>query len=345
MSAPLILIDTINDREAAALWQDGTLQDLIIDPHEDDTTPRPGAIYRARVGRPLKGLHGAMVDLPDGQTGFLREAKGTTPGDMILVQVMTFAGPGKAPPVSRRILFKSRFAIITPDRPGINIARSIRNDETRDRIHAIAHDAMAGADPALGLIIRSAASAASDDVIAEDIAATLGLGIAVLADAEDRPALLVDAPDAAELAWRDWPVEAEVIDAPDAFETKDIWGAIEDLKTRRFDLGNGAWMQVDPTAALTAIDVNTGADFSPAAAANANRAAIRTLPRALRLLGLGGVITIDFAPMSKKDRREAEAMLTAAFRADPIETSLAGWTPLGHFEAERKRERRPLGRL
>jgi len=46
--------------------------------------------------------------------------------------------------------------------------------------------------------------------------------------------------------------------------------------------------------------------------------------------------------MSKRDRREIETMLKAAFRADPVETSLAGWSNLGLFELQRKRERRPL---
>ncbi|MEO0829813.1 MAG: ribonuclease G, partial [Pseudomonadota bacterium] len=44
----------------------------------------------------------------------------------------------------------------------------------------------------------------------------------------------------------------------------------------------------------------------------------------------------------KKDRKQLEQILRAAFRADPVETALVGWTPLGHFELQRKRERRPL---
>jgi len=102
------------------------------------------------------------------------------------------------------------------------------------------------------------------------------------------------------------------------------------------------WMSLDSTPALVAIDVNTGGDFSPAATLKANRDAVRELPRQLRLRGMGGQIVVDFAPMSKRDRREIETMLKAAFRADPVETSLAGWSNLGLFELQRKRERRPL---
>jgi Ribonuclease G/E len=99
---------------------------------------------------------------------------------------------------------------------------------------------------------------------------------------------------------------------------------------------------VEPTRALVAVDVNTGNDASMAAGLKANMACARLLPRALRVRGLGGQITLDLAPMPKKDRRGFESALRAAFRADTVETTLVGWTPLGHFELQRKRARAPL---
>ena len=74
----------------------------------------------------------------------------------------------------------------------------------------------------------------------------------------------------------------------------------------------------------------------------ANIEALRVLPRALRLRGLGGQIVVDMAPLSKRDRKQVESVARAAFRTDPIETTLVDWTPLGHLELVRKRERLPL---
>jgi Rne/Rng family ribonuclease len=91
-----------------------------------------------------------------------------------------------------------------------------------------------------------------------------------------------------------------------------------------------------------AVDVNTGADLSPAAALKANLAAARELPRQLRLRGLGGQVVIDFAPLARPDRTRVEQTLTAALRGDGIDTTIAGWTPLGHLELLRRRTRRPL---
>lgn len=334
-----ILLDQTGHGTAAALWSDGKLQDLLIDAPEDDLTPRPGAIYRGIVEKPIKGLQGTMIRLTDGQQAFLRETKGLSPGQSLRVQVSTYAEPGKSAPVVRRILFKSRFCIITPDAPGLNIARSIKDDDLRDELHVLARGGLDGSP--YGVIVRSSSADADAEEVLEDLETTRALAEAVMADEEKGPALLLDAPDAQLMAWREWDPKAEVIAEKGAFERFDVWSAIEALRVPRAPLGKG-WLSVDITPALVAVDVNSGGDFSSTATTTINRAAIRDLPRQLRLRGLGGQIFVDFAPMSKRDRRELETMLKAAFRSDPIETSLAGWSNLGLFELQRKRERRPL---
>jgi len=125
----------------------------------------------------------------------------------------------------------------------------------------------------------------------------------------------------------------------------DALGGTEEIVARaspHVALRTGGSMAIEPTRALVAVDVNTGSDGSPAAGLKANIAAARDLPRQLRLRGLGGQITLDLAPMPKKDRKTFETALRAAFRADQVETALAGWTPLGHYELHRKRDRIPL---
>ena len=119
------------------------LDDVIIDP--PDWVIPPESLFRAKLGRPVKGMGGAFFDLPDGQSGFLRQTKGLRPGDPILVQVTGLAEKGKAVPVTTRLLFKSRFAIVTPDAPGLNISRQIDDDDLRADLDALARDCMDGA--------------------------------------------------------------------------------------------------------------------------------------------------------------------------------------------------------
>jgi Ribonuclease G/E len=343
MKGHLIVLDHLGDRRAAARLVDGVLQDLALDPAETDP-PLPGAIFRAVVDRPAKGQGGAFVAL-DGTIGFLRGGRPQKPGARLLVQVSGVAEPGKAIPVTDRVLYKSRHVIVTPDAPGLNIARSIRDEDTRARLRVLAEEALDGAET--GLILRSAAADAPEDELAEDIAETLALALALRADADaPEPALLLDAPDAHHLAWREWaePTPDEVVTEPGGFARHGILDTLDELVGAGVGLPGGASVFIEPTRALVAVDVNTGADMSPAAGLKANLAAARALPRQLRLRGLGGQIVMDLAPMPKKDRKLFEQTLRAAFRADAVETSLVGWTPLGHFELQRKRDRIPLRR-
>lgn len=339
MKGRQIALDHLNEREAAALLVDGLLHDLLI----DSDLPRPGTIYRAIASRPMKGQGGMFVTTPDGNA-FLRQVKGLSPGQPILVQVTGFAEPGKAIPVTAKLLFKSRYAIVTPEAPGLNVSRAIRDDDQRDALLAIAHEEMGGSD--MGLILRSACAAAARDDIAEDIRAMHDLAQAVMADADGPdPETLTEGDGPHALAWRDWSDPAEVVTESGSFETLGILDQMEALTSDQITLPGGAMMWIEQTRALVAVDVNTGNDMSPAAGLKVNGAAVRDLPRQLRLRGLGGQVTLDLAPMPKKDRKIFESMLRAAFRADQVETALVGWTPLGHFELQRKRDRLPLKEL
>lgn len=347
MKGRVVAVDTLPDgREIAALFVDGRLEDLFIDHPEILGPAQPGAIFRATVERPLKGQGGAIVRLGDDLKGFLRGTKGLAPGQAITVQVATVAEAHKAVPVTARTLFKSRYVIVSPGRPGNNISRSIKDEEERDRLAEIAHDATEGQESANGLIIRSAAAGVMAEAIAEDVAQTLELAENI-ANARDTPELLLAAASAGELAWREWaePDPDLVRTEPGSFEEFSLWEEIEALRSPDIPLGHSGSMCIEATRALIAIDINTGADTSPAAGLKVNIAALRDLPRQLRLRGLGGQITIDLAPFPKKERQVLEQTLRAALRKDNIDTTLAGWTPLGHMELQRKRERRPLSEV
>lgn len=336
MKGRSIILDHINGIEAAALLVDGKLDDLLID---ETDLPRPGAIYRAICDRPLKGQGGMMLRLPDGGTAFLRAGRGLRPGQAMLVQVTGYAEGTKAVPVTDRVLYKSRYAIVTPGKPGLNISRQITDEAERDRLLEVAHAAF---DSDFGLILRSSCAGADADDISDDIAAMLALAEAVSDDANgDTPEALTEGDGPHTIAWREWVAKADIETAPGAMEAMGVLDQIEALSRPEVTISEGA-MIVEATRALTAVDVNTGNDTSPAAALKANLAACRALPRALRLRGLGGQVVVDFVSMSKAHRKQVEQSLRAAFKADPVETSLVGWTKMGLFELQRKKERLPL---
>lgn len=345
MKGRVVILDEIGDQQAACLIVDGQLVELSVDPGDD--TPLPGATYRAVADRPIKGQGGMFVKLPGGQSGFLRQISGIAPGQRILVQVTGPAEAGKALPVTARLLFKSRFAILTPGAPGHNVSRAIKDDDARAELVGLAAGAMQGADETLGLILRSACDGAEHQVILEDIAAMRDLAEAVLKDTDGGPELLVDGPGAHDLACRDWldPEPDDFVTEAGGFDTHAVHDLIEALTTPHVPLPAGGHMMIEQTRALVAVDVNTGPDTSPAAALKANIAAARDLPRQLRLRGLGGQIVVDFAPISKKDRAILDQVIRAAFRPEGADVNLAGWTTLGLYELTRRRDRLPLAEL
>ncbi|MFZ7093099.1 ribonuclease E/G [Primorskyibacter sp. 2E233] len=342
MKGLTVALDHIGDREAAALIRDGKLDDLLI----DSDAPRPGTLYRGIAERPVKGQGGMFLRTPDG-TAFLRQVKGLTPGQALLVQVTGFAEPGKAIPVTQRLLFKSRYAIVTAGKPGINVSRQIKDDDLRDAALEAAHEALENAplpDEA-GLILRSSCANASPDEIAEDVEAMARLAAHVLSDEGAGPEVLVEGDGPHALAWREWVEEAEVDSDDGSFERQGVDEMIADLRRARVALPGGYSMIIEPTSALVAVDINTGGDTSPAAGLKANLAAMRDLPRQLRLRGLGGQIIVDPAPCPKKDRKQLEGLLRAGLKRESTESILAGWTTLGLMEIQRKRDRQPLKEL
>lgn len=343
----------------AALVVDGVVEDLLL--ASDALPPMPGEIRTAKVTRMIQGA--AFVDLGEGHTGYLREAKGIKGVDRFRVQIGSVPDTGKAIPVERRLLIKGRNLILTPGAAGVNVSRQIRDPDERDRLTSAVPDSGEG----LGVIVRSAARDVPPEILQAEHAGLL----ARLDDAnalESGPAEvfspldyalrewtaelpdMIAIPDALERDLRKHPMLSCDPDLCDALEPGDgdpfdhfgVWDEIERLKSPRADLPSGGWISVEATTAMVTVDVNTGDQFGGGAGMTTNLEAIRELPRQLRLRGLGGQITIDFAPIKKVHRKKIEETLKSTFRRDSIDTTMAGWTPLGNFELQRKRERRPL---
>jgi Ribonuclease G/E len=344
----VVLLEDPGRPAAAALMDRGRLLDLLVDPPEDDPAPRIEEIRVGKVVRKAPAMGAAFLDLGAGAEGFLKGAKGLSAGETLLVQVTRHAEGGKAVPVTAEPLFKGRYAILTPHAPGVNVSRRIRDEDEAARLKAAAEAALAEAgSPETGAILRSAAEGVEAEAVAEDVAALAGL-LAEAAGAGAAPGLVVAAPDAETRAWRDWvdPEPDEVIRGDwRLWDDLGLVDAIAALFRPRVALPGGAWMTVEPTSALVAVDVNTAGDMSPAAGLKANLAAVEALPRELLLRGLGGQVVIDPAPMGKRERVRLETALKRALRDDPVETQVIGWTPLGHLELTRRRERRPLAEL
>lgn len=112
-------------------------------------------------------------------------------------------------------------------------------------------------------------------------------------------------------------------------------------------LNSGGYLIIQPTEALTAIDVNTGkfegGKKREEAFFKINREAAIEIARQIRLRNLSGIIVVDFINMeSQASNRELLALLDAELRKDPIRTVLVDMTKLSLVEITRMKKEKPL---
>ena len=112
-------------------------------------------------------------------------------------------------------------------------------------------------------------------------------------------------------------------------------------------LKSGGNLVIEPTEALTVIDVNTAKSVSKKASEETylktNLEAAGEIAVQLRLRNLSGIIIVDFIDMKEEESRKTLlAALRRAIAADPVKTVLVDMTPLGLVELTRMKIRRPL---
>ena len=122
-----------------------------------------------------------------------------------------------------------------------------------------------------------------------------------------------------------------------------VHAAIRDALKPRVDLPSGGYVIIEPTEALTVIDVNSG---SFTRSANARETVLWTnceaaieIARQLKLRNIGGVVIIDFIDMeSRRDQLQLLEHFTQAVRHDTARPQIAQLTELGLVELTRKRQ-------
>jgi len=112
-------------------------------------------------------------------------------------------------------------------------------------------------------------------------------------------------------------------------------------------LKSGGYLVIDPTEAMTTIDVNTGGYVGhrnlEETIFKTNLEAATAIARQLRLRNLGGIIIIDFIDMSDVEhQRQVLRVLEKALERDHAKTKCTGVTELGLVQLTRKRTRESL---
>lgn len=136
-------------------------------------------------------------------------------------------------------------------------------------------------------------------------------------------------------------------DAISLTQVYNINSQLEKALQERVWLKSGAYLVIQPTEALTVIDVNSGKNTSKKKMLEyyykINVEAASEIARQLRLRNISGIVVIDFINMEKNsDKQELMNVLRTHLKRDPIPTQLVDITRLGLVEVTRKKGRRPL---
>jgi ribonuclease G len=298
-------------------------------------------------------------------------------GDEILVQVSRESVKTKQPTVTGNLNFAGKYLVLTSGKRGIGISNKIRDPECTERLRAFAKSVIR---PEFGLIMRTNAESASEEEILAEAKLLIARYDAVMQKAAYRNVfqLIYEAPDGYLALIRDQKqtcISEIVTDQPDVYEAavnylketgeehkivqffgKDeirldqIYRISHELKQALQEkawLRSGGYLVIQPTEAMTVIDVNTGKALKGKDMEKhflkINLEAAREIGHQLRLRNLSGIIIVDFIDM--KDPESEELLMNEMHKIlqkDRIKTSLIDMTKLHLVEITRKKVRKPL---
>lgn len=331
-----------------ALVRDGRLADLVVVRSESLT----GAVLMGRVVEVAPKLGAVFVDIGQDQPGFVA-AKGITKGQALLVQVKADAQGGKGCALTLEPSLSGRCLVFTPGRTGVSVPRKLADDK-RERLLSCLTP-LVGDDE--GVVVRAHAASAPEAELEAELAhlrqqwaaiaaAAAGAGVpSILWRPEPLQRLLSDNPGVSRVVVDDpellaaarscfaGPVEMHR-DGP-LFALHDVDDAIAAACDPVVSLPCGGRVTIEQTAALTAIDVDSGG----ASGIEANTQAVAVVARQLRLRNIAGQVVVDFVSGGGKGALfKLVASLKQAVARDPVATHVIGVTPLGLVEITRERK-------
>ena len=293
------------------------------------------------------------------------------PRQKVLVQVMKEPTGTKGPRLTGNLALPGRYLVLQPSGQGVNISRRISAEGERNRLRALG---VLVKPPGAGLLVRTEAEGISEDLLIDDLESLLRQWEAIQKAAETAapPVLLNRDEDFIHRILRDHTGpelvrvvvdDASAVDRVTTFlgqegasvsveahsesdellEHFKVNAAIRDALKPRVDLPSGGYVIIEPTEALTVIDVNSGS-FTRSANARetvlwTNCEAAAEIGRQLKLRNIGGVIVVDFIDMdSRRDQLQLLEHFMTAMHDDSARPQIAQLTELGLVEMTRKRQ-------
>lgn len=326
-----------------------------------------------------KGVN-CYYDMKDVNSAVFTRKSGKKPlciGDELVVQISREAVKSKAPTVTGNLSFTGRYAVLTHGNTRIGVSskipKSIR-EEYKSELKDLQNNDY-------GIIIRTNAKDAPFEAVLEEIRTLREEYYSLVENAQTRvcftclksapPSYIADLKnvymDGMEsiivgdkglytrihmFFQAELPEKLNLLELYDdpSFPLDKLYSTqtvLDKALMERAWLKTGGYLVIQPTEALTVIDVNSGKATSRSdseeGAMKVNLEAAREAARQIRLRNLSGIIVIDFINLKEEENTRKLLQEFRYFLAkDPIQTTLVDMTPLGLVEVTRKKVRRPL---
>ncbi len=254
------------------------------------------------------------------------------PGEPIIVEVKREAIDKKGPRLSTHITLSSRFIVYMPNATFITVSQKIEDKSERERLKNIVEKYL---PKGTGAIIRTVANQHSEEEIKEDIAKTLekwkeikeinidkipqkiydkgGILKKTLVDLVDNNLDKITLENSNDLKTVNGILEeigASVkVEIDERISEKySLRKQLNALKSNKIWLKSGAFITIDKTEALVAIDVNTGKFIGKKDAektvTDVNLEAAKEISKQIRLRDISGIIIIDFIDMHEQENKQ-----------------------------------------
>ena len=301
-------------------------------------------------------------------------------GEARIVQVIKEPISTKGPRVTAQISLAGRFLVYMPFASKVGVSRKIENREQRAKLREMVSKLVPKEAGAGGWFIRTVAEDLTEQSCKREIEHLYGLWkkIKRKSGSVRAPALLQRETSLTRGIIRDVfsdKVDSLLMDSkvlhtevvqylkqidPDLldrvklyqaetplFDEYDIEAEIRSLFKPRVELPTGGYLIIQPTEALTSIDVNTGRYTGKkdpeSTILKTNVEAAREVARQLRLRDIGGIIVVDFIDMESRGNRDKVLQeLRAYLGRDRARTKAFAVSELGLIEMTRQRVRPSL---
>lgn len=309
-----------------------------------------------------------------------KKKPGIRNGDELLVQIVREPLKTKQAGLSANLSLNGRYLVLSSGKTTIGVSAKIKDKQEKERLSGILSGFREQSGDLFGIIARTSAKGVEEEVLLKEYQELSGQFHDILKKAQHAPCFSrVHVPKPAYLDFAsdsdfasidqvttDDPIlYSEVLKLYEKREKKpdfvfyedrllpmeqyySLVSGIEKCLKKQVWLKSGAYLVIEPTEALTVIDVNTGKAIAGKRTPEEtfhkiNLEAAKEIARQIRLRNLSGIILIDFIDMKKTENQiDLLQYLRELFQRDPVKTVLVDQTKLQLVEVTRQKIQRSL---